>query len=117
MSIAVSATRQVLADAYKTLSGAATVWVSLHTADPGTSGTNEATGGGYVRVQGTWTSGSGGTLSMAELTFTAPAGSYTYIGLWSASSAGTFYDKAALSPSITLGGVGPIKVTPSFTLS
>ncbi len=117
MAIAVATTRQTLADAYKTLAGSAQVWVSLHTGDPGTTGINEATGGGYVRVQGTWTSGSGGTLTMAELTFTAPTGTYSYVGLWSASSSGTFYDKAAMSPSITIGGPGPIKVTPSFTQS
>lgn len=117
MAIAVAATRQVLADAYKTLAGSAQVWVSLHTSDPGTTGTGEATGGGYARVQGTWTSGSGGALTMAELTFTAPAGTYTHAGLWSASSAGTFFDKCTLSPSITIGGAGPIKVTPSFAQS
>lgn len=117
MAIAVAATRQVLADAYKTLSGASTVWVSLHTADPGSTGASEASGGSYARVQGTWVSGSGGTLSMAELTFSAPAGTYTHAGLWSASSGGNFYDKALLTPSITLGGAGPIKVTPSFTES
>ncbi|MBF6538194.1 hypothetical protein IU418_13370 [Nocardia farcinica] len=117
MAIAVAATRQVLADAYKNLSGTAQVWVSLHTADPGTTGASEATGGGYVRVQGTWTSGSGGALSMSELTFTAPAGEYTHAGLWSASSAGTFFDKCALNPSITISSAGTIKVTPSFALS
>lgn len=117
MAIAVGTTRQVLADAYKTLTGAATVWVSLHTADPGTTGASEATGGGYVRVQGTWTSGTGGALTMAELSFTVPAGSYTHVGLWSASSAGTFYDKASLAPNITLGSAGTIKVTPSFAVS
>ncbi|MEV4127167.1 hypothetical protein [Nocardia sp. NPDC049707] len=117
MPIAVAATRQVLADAYKTLSGSSTVWVSLHTADPGSTGASEASGGSYARVQGTWTSGSGGTLTMSELTFSAPAGAYTYAGLWTASTAGTFLDKALLSPSITLGGAGPIKLTPSFTES
>lgn len=117
MAIAVATTRQVLADAYKTLTGTAQVWVSLHTADPGTTGTSEATGGGYARVQGTWTSGSGGTLTMAELSFTAPAGTYTHVGLWSASTSGTYYDKAALSPSITISGPGTVKVTPSFTQS
>ncbi|WP_029923848.1 phage tail fiber protein [Nocardia otitidiscaviarum] len=117
MAIAVASTRQVLADAYKNLSGTAQVWVSLHTSDPGTTGTGEATGGGYARVQGTWTSGSGGALTMAELTFTAPAGTYTHVGLWSASSTGTFYDKAALAPNITINSAGTIKVTPSFALS
>lgn len=117
MAIAVAATRQVLADAYKGLNGGSTVWVSLHTGDPGTTGTAEASGGSYARVQGTWTSGSGGALSMAELTFNAPAGNFTHAGLWSASSAGTFHDKCALAPSITLGSAGTIKVTPSFSVS
>jgi len=117
MAIAVGTTRQVLADAYKNLAGSAQVWVSLHTGDPGTTGTSEASGGGYARVQGTWTSGTGGALTMGELTFTAPAGAYSYVGLWSASSSGTFYDKASLSPTITLGGTGPIKVTPAFAVS
>ncbi|WP_280465225.1 phage tail fiber protein [Nocardia brasiliensis] len=117
MAIAVATTRQVLADAYKTLSGASTVWVSLHTADPGTTGASEASGGSYARVQGTWTSGTGGALTMPELTFNAPAGTFTHVGLNSASSGGSFYDKAALSPTITLGSAGTIKITPSFTQS
>ncbi|MEV6219813.1 hypothetical protein [Nocardia sp. NPDC051833] len=117
MAIAVAATRQVLADAYKGLNGGSTVWVSLHTGDPGTTGTAEASGGSYARVQGTWTSGTGGALTMAELTFNAPSGSFSYAGLWSASSGGTFHDKCALAPSITLGSAGTIKVTPSFSVS
>ncbi|MFE3052385.1 hypothetical protein [Nocardia sp. NPDC059239] len=117
MSIAIATTRQVLADAYKTLSGASTVWVSLHTSDPTTVGNNEATGGGYVRIQGTWASGTGGALTMAELSFTAPAGTYTHVGLWSASTSGTFYDKCGLSPNITINAAGTIKVTPQFALS
>lgn len=117
MAIAIATTRQTLADAYKTLSGASTVWVSLHTADPTTVGNNEASGSGYARVQGTWTSGSGGALTMAELTFTAGAATYTHVGLWSASTSGTFYDKCALSPNITLSATGTIKVTPSYAQS
>ncbi len=117
MTIAVAATRQVLADAYKTLTGTSSVYVSLHTADPGSTGASEASGGSYARVQGTWTSGTGGALTMPELTFNAPGATFTYVGLWSASSGGTFYDKAALSPNITLSSAGTVKVTPSFAES
>jgi hypothetical protein len=117
MAIAVNATKQVLADAYKALNGGSTVYVSLHTADPGSTGANEVSGGSYARVQGTWTSGTTGTLSMAELTFNAPNGTVTHVGLWSASTAGNFHDKAALVPNITLSSAGTIKVTPSFTES
>lgn len=115
--VAVDATKQTLADAYKSLNGGSTVYVSLHTADPGTTGTSEVTGGSYARVLGTWTSGTTGTLSMATLTFNVPAGTFTHAGLWSASTSGTFRDKAALTPSVTVGGATTIQVTPSFTLT
>jgi K+ transporter len=75
------------------------------------------TGGSYVRVQGTWTSGTGGVLTMAELTFNVPTGTFTYCGLNSASTAGAFYDKALLTPSLTVGGATTVKITPGFVQS
>ncbi|WP_306365291.1 hypothetical protein [Nocardia sp. CC227C] len=123
MAISVPATRQALADHFKTLgvTSTDTVYVSLHTADPDSTGADEATGGSYARQLGTWTSGSGGTLSMAKLTFSGMlAGTYTHAGLWKVSAGGTsadFVAGEALNPSITLGGTGPIDVTPSFTIS
>lgn len=68
--------------------------VSLHTGDPSTTGANEATGGSpaYARKAVTWAASSGGTkASSGALTFDVAAGTYSYVGLWSALTAGTFY--------------------------
>ncbi|MFF0546964.1 hypothetical protein ACFYTF_29420 [Nocardia thailandica] len=118
MAIAVPASRQALADAYKLLGGASTAYVSLHTSDPGTTGTAEATGGSpaYARKQTTWTSGSGGVLTGSQVVIDVPAGTYTHAGLWTAASGGTFIDKVAIT-STTLGSQGQILVTPSYTQS
>ena len=94
-------------------------WVSLHTADPGTTGTSEATGGSpaYARKQTTWTAGSSdGIVNGSEVTIDAPAGTYTYAGLWSAATAGTFIGSVAIS-STNLAAQGQIKVTPTYTQS
>lgn len=114
MAIAVATTRQSLADNYKSLGS----WISLHTADPGTTGTSEASGGSpaYARKQTTWTSSTGGVVNGSQVAIDAAAGTYTYAGLWSASTAGTFIDKVAIT-STTLGAQGQILVTPTFTES
>lgn len=118
MAIAIAATRQELADAYKVTAGASTAWVALHSADPGTTtGANELSGGGYARVQITWSSGSGGTLTCSPITFNHPAGTITHASLNTASSGGTMKDKCALSPTQNPGGPGTLTVTPAFTLS
>lgn len=71
------------------------LWASLHTGDPGTTGVNEATGGSpaYARKAITWAAVSGGTITTATTaqTFDVPAGTYYFVGLWSASTLGTFY--------------------------
>lgn len=114
MAIAVPATRQSLADNYKTLG----TFISLHTADPGTTGASEATGGSpaYARKATTWTSSTGGVLNGSQVTIDVPAGTYTFIGLWSAATGGNYIDKAAIT-STALGAQGQILVTPSFTES
>lgn len=119
MAIAVATSRQALADAYKNLAGTATAWVALHTAEPTTVGQYEITGGSpaYARKQITWTSGTGGVLTAANVTFDVPAGTAVWASLNTASTAGSMIDKQALSPSITTSGQGTITVTVSFSVS
>ena len=66
--------------------------VSLHTADPGTTGANEVTGGSYARVAVTWgDAASGIKANTGDLEFNVPSGTtVTHVGGWSASSGGTF---------------------------
>lgn len=79
------------------------VWVSLHTSDPGTTGASEVTGGSpaYARKAITWNAAASGGLDSSNAPlFDVPASTtITHFGLWSASSAGTFYGGASLSAS------------------
>lgn len=90
------------------------VYASLHTADPGTTGTSEATGGSpaYARKAITWNAAASGALdNNANPVFDVPAGTYTHFGLWSAATSGTFYGGGALSASETFAAQG------TYTLS
>lgn len=80
-------------------------FISLHTASPSTTGANEASGGSYARVAVTWNAASGGAVTNSgTVTINAPASTtFTHVGVWSASSAGTYYIGAALGSSITTG--------------
>lgn len=75
--------------------GNVAVWASAHTGIPNSSGSDEATGGtpAYARQSVTWASASAGTRanSGALTAIDVAAGTYYAIGLWSASTAGTFY--------------------------
>ena len=95
-------------------------YISLHTGDPSTTGANEATGGSpaYARKTTTWTGGSSdGSVPGSQVTFDAAAGTYTHMGIWTASTSGTFIAGFALSSSVTLGAQGQVLVTPTITVS
>ena len=100
------------------------IWVSLHTADPGDTGTqatSEATYSGYLRVAtdrttGGWVVASGSASPAASITFaTCTASSTTSIthfsvGL-SSSGAGTAIYNGTVTPNISV----TTNVTPSLT--
>lgn len=114
MAIAIAASRQALADAYKALG----TYFGLATASPGTTATpsNEASGSGYARVATTWTSSSGGVVNGSAVTITAGAATYTYCLLASASSGANMVDNAAITSTV-LSATGQIVLTPTFTQS
>lgn len=96
-------------------------WISLHTADPGVTGASEATGGtpAYARKQTAWAGGaSDGVVAGSAVSFDVPAGTYTHIGVWSASTAGTFVGGFALSSSTgALPGQAVVNVTPTVSVA
>lgn len=113
MAIATNALKQTLANAY---AGACT-YASLHTADPGTTGTSEVSGGTYARVALTWNTSSGTGTATASATFNVPASTtVTYAGLTTASTGGTFQDKIAIT-SQTFASAGTLTVNFTFTES
>lgn len=112
MAIAVTATKNALANTY----AAQGTWISLHTADPTSTGGSEANGAPYARKQTTWGSASGGVVTGSQVAIDAPAATYTYAGIWTAQTGGTFIDKVQIQ-STTLGSTGQVLVTPTYTQS
>jgi len=107
------AERNTLADNEKTR----ITHISLHTADPSTAGSGEASGGSYARQPVSWGAASGGTVTGGEVTFSVNAGTYTHFGTWSAVTGGTFRGGNPLSSSAVLGAPGQVKVTVSIPVA
>lgn len=89
------------------LSGGTTnvlAFVQLNTADPGTTGANEATS---TRQACTWNAAaSRAKTNVTALTFAPTAGTAnTHFSTWSASSGGTFGISGALGSSVTAASV------------
>lgn len=85
-----------------------TVYVSVHTGDPGDTGASEVTGGSMARQLCTFTSpGSGNTTdnnANLEWDFTGQGASktITYLGYWSAVTAGNFLGNSPLTSSVVM---------------
>lgn len=93
-------------------------WASLHSADPGTTGTNEIAAAGRKDLTDAgsvdWSVDADGDLTLTgTLAFTGMTGSQavTHIGFWSASSAGTFRGSFALTGDSTANAAGEYNVT------
>jgi hypothetical protein len=87
-----------------------TYYLSLHSADPGTTGATEVSGGSYARQSIVFGSATAGVVtSTTAQNFTAmPAesGGVPFFGIWSASSGGTYEGggtTTGLSTSIPAG--------------
>ena len=84
--------------------------LSLHSADPGTTGTSETTA---TRQAVTWTVDADGDLTSGSKAFTGGAsnGAVTHVGLWSAATGGTFRGAFALTGDTTFNSAGEYTVT------
>jgi hypothetical protein len=90
---------------------AAMTHMSIHTAAPNTSGSNESTAG---RQAITWvTAANGDMVATVDLAFTggASSGPATHAGFWSASSGGTWYGFYPLTGDQTFNAAGEYTVT------
>lgn len=102
-------------DQVATYKGTILAYLSVHTADPGTTGANEATGGSYARQQNTWGAVSNGSITGTAKTFTPGAGTFAFGGYWTAATGGTFLGGFAFSASKTLAANDTLTVTPVVT--
>ena len=84
--------------------------LSLHSADPGTSGTSPV----GTRVAASWSVDADGDLTLsAQAPFTGLTANQavSHVGLWSASSGGTFRGGFALTGDTTANSSGEYNVT------
>jgi hypothetical protein len=83
-------------------------YLSLHTADPGETGTSEVTGGTYSRKSWTFSGPTNGvvTLSTTVLFTGMPACTVTHFGVWDAASGGNFLWSGPASASKTYSAGG-----------
>ena len=109
MTISNNGETQVLEEIFNAGAGAfpaADAWLSLHSADPGETGTNEVTGGSYGRQQVAMTvTGNTVTNDAIESFSGMPAGDVVGWGIWDASVAGNCFWTGWFS---TVGRVGVV---------
>lgn len=96
--------------------------VSLHSADPGTTGASEnANAGSYARQACTWNAASSGSkTNSTALTFsTSGSVAVAYIGTWSSATyaGGTYAIGAALASSVTAATITIASGAASFSAS
>ncbi|MGZ4621439.1 MAG: phage tail fiber protein [Blastococcus sp.] len=92
-------------------------YMSLHTADPGTTGANEYSG--VTRQVFPAGAASGGAVSnSSSMSFTTSgASAVTHIGIWDAATAGNFVIGAALGSSVTATTITIAAGAASFSAS
>ncbi|OCB44757.1 hypothetical protein A5721_19000 [Mycobacterium vulneris] len=116
---ATDATKKAIADYVGTLG----VTISLHSADPGTNGASELTGGSpaYARKNTAWGAaaivGGNAVITGSTVRFDVPpSASVQWYGVWNGS---TFLYGRPLTPGVTINasGNGQVDVTPQYTYS
>lgn len=95
--------------------GTLITFASLHTADPGTTGTSEVSGGSpaYARKAIAWAAAAASSMAKTATNpvFDVPgAVTITHVGFWSAVTAGTFYGWGDITDE-TFGGQGTYTLT------
>lgn len=90
---------------------AAMGFLSIHTAVPNASGSNESTAPRVAAGWGTGTAGDFPVLSNKAFTGGAASGPAQYLGFWSASTAGTFRGYLQLTGDQTFNAAGAYTVT------
>ena len=94
--------------------GNVALWASLHTANPGSTGAGEVTGGtpAYARKGLTWNSAAAGSKTLSDTpTFDVPAATTVVaVGIWSAATAGTYYGYVSVTNE-TFAAQGTYQIT------
>lgn len=95
-------------------------YISLHTANPGETGTSEATGGSYARVQAAFgAASSGAVVNSGNIDFTGmPAVTVTHVGVWDDPTAGNHLWNGPLTSSVPVSAGATFRIaTSNLTVS
>jgi hypothetical protein len=96
--------------------GTAATWISIHTADPGTTGTSEVATGVYARKQTTWSAAASSSKTGSAIVADIPASTtVSHWGFWTASTGGTFFYGGTLPNSEAFSSQGQYSLTPTLT--
>lgn len=111
------AARNAATDAVTALGG----FVSMHTADPGTTGASEVTGAPYARQLSTLPAASTGSSTGSQVSVPMPTGAgtttITHWGLWTLVSGGAWITGGALpNAEVFSDGGGDYDFTPTVTV-
>lgn len=100
-----------------TYTAPASVWLRLHTGDPGAAGTANASAETSRRqvTFGAPSAGSSVASAVSWTGWTAGTETITHVSLWDASTAGNFLISGALAASKTVANGDTINVTPTAT--
>ena len=111
--VALTTTRQVLADAWKALG----VYVGASTTNSGAAATpaGEISGGGYARVATTWSSSGTGGVTGTQVLISVPAITAVW-GFVAVSAGGNQFDNADITDT-AFSTPGQLVLTPSFTVT
>lgn len=84
-----------------------TYYLSAHSADPGTTGASELSGGGYARQAIVFGSASGGVIANNAAISIPNSGltAVNHFGVWSASTAGTYLGGFVLASPVTAASI------------
>jgi len=104
-----------------TFTGIATPFIQLHTSvgDPGVNGTSNISVGSTTRNAIVWTAAAAGSITLSTLSAWTNGGTsetISYVTLFSASSAGTFYQSFSLTTPQAWASTNTLTIT-TFTLS
>lgn len=90
-------------------------YISLHTANPGETGTSEVSGGSYARIQVAFGAASSGSVTnTGNIDFTSmPAATVTHVGVWDAVSAGNHLWNGPLTSSVGVSAGATFRIAAS----
>jgi hypothetical protein len=109
-----NATHQAASNAIASLG----TWISLHTSAAGTTGANEASGGGYSRKQSTpWSADGAGDNNSPQVNLPCAAGTYTESGIWSTATGTALAVPSGVTATAVAGGSFTTSTTGYFKIT